>query len=206
MTRKFYSCILLCVFFLQTNAQTLEEQSVNKFNSGALTKYSTKGETKSKGLDLIIKYPSSWKSLEGERPHVLRKFVQPGSYVLAILIINPLEDNVNQEEANNTLSKSGLTALVPKDGIYVSSNSNLRIEGIKAGSIEYLYSARRGDRDFHSKVFSYIFFYKNYLIQLQFMVTNKINESSESVLRRYNSVKPLFAQMFNSIVINNIWE
>lgn len=205
--RKFYSFfVLLGLIFIQTiSAQTLEEQSVREFNSGFVEKYSTKGETKSNDIDLIIKYPRSWKSIEGERPHVLRKFVQQESYVLAILMIKPLGQNVSQEEINSALSKSGLKATVPPNGIYVSSNSNLKIEGLKAGSLEYLLTSKRGDREFHVKIFSYVLFYKDNLIQLQFMVADKPNESTESVLSRYNSVKPLFAQMFNSIVINNIW-
>lgn len=205
--RKFYiSFVLLALICVQANAQTLEQQSVKEFNSGVIKKYSTKGETKSNGIDLIIKYPSSWKSIEGERPHVLRKFVQQGSYVLATLIISPLGQHLSKDEASEALNTDGLKAIVPPNGFYVSSNSNLRIEGLKAGSIEYLLTSKRVNREFHAEIFSYIFFYKSCLIQLQFMVVDKPNESSESLLDRYNSVKPLFAQMFNSIVINNIWE
>ncbi len=201
MTKRIFLSFSLLLSFIFTHAQNVEQQSVDEFNSNKVAKYSTKGEEKCKGLDLNIKYPSSWKSLEGERPHAVRKFVQSRNFVLAMILINTQKSNFTQTEIDNSLSKSGLISQLPLNSTYISSNSNLKIDGLKAGSIEYNNSTQKEDRKYYSKLFTYVFFYKKYFINLQFMIINKIDEPIETLTKRYNALKPLFSLMFNTIVI-----
>jgi len=68
-------------------SQTTERNSLNEFSSGKTKKYSTFGLGKSQGLELHFKYPASWKSIEGEHPHVVRKFAQSDDLVLSFIRI-----------------------------------------------------------------------------------------------------------------------
>lgn len=201
--------VLFLILILLTNltfAQTEEKKSLNEFISGQVNKFSSEGQGKSQGLKLHFKYPKSWKSIEGERPHVIRKFAQPDNYVLAILLVNKQDQAFTQSDINEGLTTEGLKSIIPSSGTYISSNSNLKIEGLKAGSIEFTNSAIRMERQFFSYNLNYIFIYKQYIVTVQFMVVNKIGETNSSVAYRYKTIKPLFVQMFNSLVIDNIWE
>jgi hypothetical protein len=187
-------------------SQTEETKSLNEYNSGKTEKYSSNGLGKSQGLKIHYKYPRSWKSIEGERPHVIRKFAQSDNYVLSILLVNKIEEEFTSQELNEFFTTEGLKTILPNGASYISSNPNLKIEGLKAGSIEFTNSATRMNRYFYSHNLNYVFIYKKYFVLVQFMVVNKPNESSSSVNERYNKIEPLFYQMFNSIVIDNIWE
>ena len=53
---------------------------------------------------------------------------------------------------------------------------------------------------------AYQFIYDKYFVQVQFGVLNEIGESNASVDKKFKEYKLLFYQMFNSIVIDNVWE
>jgi hypothetical protein len=187
-------------------SQTQEEQSLTEFNSGKTKKYSTFGHGKSQGLKLHLKYPASWHSIDGERPNVERKFAQQDNYVLCILLIKVNEKNFIQKEINEFFTIEGLKESIPSGGQYLSCNTNLTIEKQKSGYINFTHSGRRNERTFYSYNRSYFIIYKKYFITMQFMVVNKIGEPNESVKKRFDTINPLFGSMFNSIVIDNVWE
>lgn len=97
-------------------------------------------------------------------------------------------------------------SMIPADGIYLSSNENIKIEGLKAGRIEFTRTSKRMDRSIYSHNESYFFIYKQYFVSIQFMVLNRDSESNSHVDLRFKEIQPLFYKMFNSIVIANIWE
>jgi len=188
------------------SAQTEEEKSLREFNAGQISKFSSLGQGKSMGLKIHLKFPKSWKSIEGERPHIVRKFAQQDDYALAIILVNKQDMIISQTDINDMLSPEGIRDIMPNGSTFISSNTNLKIEGLKAGLIEFKSSALRMERQFLSFNSFYVFCYKEYFISIQFMVVNKIGESETSVQNRYQKIKPLFYQMFNSVVIDNIWE
>jgi hypothetical protein len=195
---------VICILFV--NGQTTEEKSLTEFNSGQVKKFSSKGEGKSSGLKIQMKYPNSWQSIEGEHPHVVRKFAQSDDYVLAMILIFKQDKAFSQSEINEMFTDDGIKSMLPESATFITSNVNLKIEGLKAGSIEFTNNSRRMDRQFYSHSLYFTFVYKQYLVYVQFSVANKIGESNMSVNTRYQKIKPLFVQMFNSIVIDNIWE
>jgi len=197
---------LLLINLFRSEAQTSEKNSLNEFNSGKIKKFSTSGLDKAKGLKLQFKYPASWKSIDGERPHVVRKFAQSDDYVLSLILINTQEQSFTQQEIDELFTTETFKSMIPADGIYLRSNTNMKIEGLKAGSIEFTRTAKRMDRLIYSHNESYFFIYKQYFVSIQFMVLNKDSESNSHVDLRFKEIQPLFYKMFNSIVIDNIWE
>jgi ethanolamine utilization microcompartment shell protein EutS len=194
--------------FLASNSfsQSYEQRSITEFQSGKVSKYSTFGLGKSNGLKLHIKYPQSWKSYDGERPHVVKKFVQPDDYTLLNVLINKLQEPLSKTEIEEIFSVEGLKTLLPENSNYLSSNLNLRIEGLKAGSVDYKTTALRMNRQFNTYARNYVVIYNEYVVMIQFMVMNKEGESDVSVKSRFVTLKPLFDQIFNSVVIDNVWE
>lgn len=201
--------ILIVIFILNlfsVKAQTAEEKSLNDYIDGKISKYSSKGEGKSQGLKINLSYPSSWEANDGERPHIVKKFQQSDGYVLALLFINKTDAIITESEILEVMTTEGLKSVIPVSGKYISSNSNLKIEGLKAGSVEYTDENKRVDITIYTHNLAYLFFYKQYLVMVQFYVTGSLNESHEQIDARFNRTKTLFPLIFNSVVIENIWE
>lgn len=198
--------IIGIVFTTNTFSQSIEEKSVTEFQLGKVKKYSTHGLGKSNGLKLHIKYPQSWECHSGERPHVVQKIVQPDNYTILNLLINTLEEPLNKNEIDDVFTVAGLKTLLPSNSTYISSNSNLTIEGLRVASIDSYSVATRMNRQFRSYSRYYILFFEEYIVMTQFMIINRDGESDSSVKSRFEILKPLFHQISNSIVIDNVWE
>jgi len=198
----FFLCFTNSLIFCQSN----EQISVKRFFSGETSKFSSKNSEKAKGLNLQFKYPNTWRSLDGERPHVVRKFAQPGGTVLAIILIDKLGKKPTKFELNNFFSLQALKSYIPASATYISSNPDLMIEGLRAGSIECTNVGKRVDQTFLTHSISYIFYYEDYSVLIQFMVSNSNGESFDKVNNKFNKLKNLFSEMFNSIVITNRWQ
>ena len=210
MKRAFITLTLILTSFVNIYCQTEEEKSVKEFSSGQRNKFSSNGEGKSQGLKIHIKYPKSWTSKEGDRPHVLRKFVQSDNYALAIVVVQKAEKEFSQAEINELMTTEGLQSSLPKGGLYISSNPNLKIDNLKAGSIEYSLITERVDKKLYTHVLQYVVIYKDYILTLQFSVAdinglNAVAQSKATVDKRYKIIYPLFWEMFNNLVIDNVW-
>ena len=204
---KFLLVILaICITAISGMAQQIESNSLNQFIIGKTKSFSSYGLAKAQGLNLNIKYPASWKSVEGERPYIVQKFVPESGYVMAMLLVNKLDGVPNQSEINDFYTQDGLKAMMPAESKLIAYNSSIKIERQPAGKIDYTTVAQRMNRHFYSCVRSYFIIYKDYLITLQFMVMNKIDEPNTSVDRRFKTIEPLFDMMANSIVFNNLYQ
>jgi hypothetical protein len=181
-----------------------EDKSIKEFSLGQVIKYSSLGLGKSRGLKIHFKYPQSWEAIDGERPHIVKKIVQPGGTVMAIIQIVQLDFESTQSEINQFFSNE-LQLMYP-DYKIISVNNNMKIEGLRSGTVECTKSAIRANQNIYSHNLDFVTFYKNYQFSILFMVVDKVGESKESVNGRFNKLKPLFLQMINSIVIDNIWE
>ena len=185
--------------------QSEEDISLMEFRSGHVTKYSSYGLDKSRGLKAHIKYPKSWDSIEGERPHIIRKFAQPGGTVLAIVQIIPFDFESTKDEIDQFFENE-FRVLYPSDYQIISVDNNMKIEGLRSGAIEYKRSSLRSNQSIYSHNLDFVTIYKSYQLSVLFMVTDKLGESKKSVDARFDKLEPLFMQMINSIVIDNVWE
>ena len=205
--KKYLMILILSIFsFVVLHGQTQEEISINQYNSGKTNKFSSRGEGKSQGLKINIKYPESWKSLEGEHTNVVRKFTQPEGYVMGLILINKLDAEITKSEIDEFMATEGLKSLLSPSAKYISSNSNLKIEGLRSSSIEFTDTNQRLDLTIYTHCLFYFIAYKQYLISIQFFVSGNSDETIAAVNERYERIKLLFPSMFNSIVIDNIWE
>jgi len=202
-----YIVWLLCLVLSNVAfSQMTEEASLYEFINGKVYKYSSNGEGKSLGLKINLKYPMSWKSQEGERPHIVRKFTQSDGYANAIIYIEKTDNVFTEEEISEQLCTESMKNAANTLGTYISSSNNLKIEGLRASYVEYTATNQRMERVIFSYNLNYQFFYKNYYVGFMCGVPDKIGETKESVKSRYNKIKSLFTMMFNSIVIYNVYD
>ena len=82
---------ILCLPIL--SAQGPIRQTVEDFGAGQFRTFSTAGHPKANGLDIVLRYPSSWNTQEGVRPNIVQNFVAPrgsNDTLMAVLSVSPV--------------------------------------------------------------------------------------------------------------------
>lgn len=93
--------------------------------------FRTKDHRKAKGVDFQIRYPSSWKPAEGERPNIIQKFVsENGRGLEAILLMVkdiplPPGYKVTKKELDDFFSHKELRGMVPTGASYFCKADNI---------------------------------------------------------------------------------
>ena len=95
--------------------------------------YSPNGNPKAQGLDFRIKYLSDWKAQEGERPHVVQKFIKKTNQaqVSYFILINKIPgEPMMKKEIDDLLAD--IEEMVPSGCTFISKNPNLIVDGERA--------------------------------------------------------------------------
>lgn len=88
---------------------------VQEYLDGFGKRYTADGSGKSLGLQISLKFPTSWSDTEGERPHILRKFVdQRKEMAMALIYVQDLGEPPDElaEFDFSDLSEEELTEIV----------------------------------------------------------------------------------------------
>lgn len=204
--------IILGIVLLVTLSSQLSAQSgdaTREFLAGHRTTFSTKGHPKAGGVDLSIAYPNSWAAAEGERPHIVQKFVSEGGHGLeSVMIIAqelPLPPGtvITEQEQKDLFSPSELRDMLPAGATIVDAQST-QSEGAPAGIMEYTMRVDRLGMVVLVHAWTLNFLSGNTLVQVQCQVTG-LAEAEEEVSRRMAASRPLFGLMANSIVCPDKW-
>lgn len=209
ITLKLLTQILLSFCFLiafRGHSQQKEKQALQEFIGGNILKYSSLGLGKSQGLKLHLKYPVSWQSKEGERPHIVRKFIQQDQATAAMVYIQKREKVYTQSEIDYNLNKENIISESGQLGKVIYCDCSLKIEGLKACRVDIMQSGQRMDQPILSYMIQYSLIYKQYYLSIQFMIIKKKGESDAVFMKRQEAIISLSKMMFNSLVIDNIWE
>ena len=181
-----------------------------EFIDGFKKRLYSKDTIKAKGVDFYIDIPKSWKVTEGKRPNTLWLGTYNNGYlddnnssVSFTAIVKDLPEKIdyisnkdaqdfcNEVHAANTLRECTKITLENLPAIY--SKSSTTLERIR--------------NKVDMEMASYHIFYKNKLILLQGMVGTFNNEISKKLLNeKFNKYLPLFDQIANSLVINDLYK
>lgn len=175
-----------------------------EYFNGNINRYCTDGLGKSLGLKICFNYPSKWSINEGNRPHVVKKFVCVETSEVVLFMINQLDHIYTQSEIQRELSENSLRLVGNDLGTYISHDNNLRIDGLKAASVTYKTYETRGSIKLMLYNVTYIFFYKDKYVT--FMFGNSSSNSETELKRNFEKNKILYQLIINSIVVNNQWD
>jgi len=209
MNRFFW--YLLFLSLLNTNTAVAITPAAQEFTAGNRIKFSTAGHSKSKGLNMVMSYPSSWKAMEGERPNIVQKFVSDAGRGLEMVMIItknlPLApgESLSIDELREILSPAQLKEMLPQGATLIGAKST-SIEGVPAGMLEYRLQQERAGISLSMQFVSYIFFSGATMVQLQCGVTIGQSTSIAALSQRMKEFKPLFFLMANSIVLQDKWK
>lgn len=191
---------LLALLLLVTCTPLLHAQDVATWPS-----FKTDGHSKSNGINLTIKYPSDWTRKEGERPHIVQKFLSPNHQAYVMVVIQdlgiPAGTPITQEELEATLDPSQLKDMVP-NGMQFIGAQKTRIETLPAGILEYQTTQQRAGLSIDQQVWALIFIYKTSMVQIQCGVGGQTGINTAELMGRY---KPLCIQIANTIVLPDKW-
>ena len=201
----------LIVFGLITSFAILAQPhaDVRVFTSGSRTTFSSVGHPKAQGLNLRMSFPKTWAAKEGERPHVLQKFVSENGHGLemAILVVKPipLPGNTKISEAEIKEVLSDARSLIPPDANFISARQS-KIEGLPAALIEVFVESDGVAGSIIQRTWSVVFIAERNFVSILFSVAvgsdpARPNDARLAVDQKMASVRPLFMMMANSLVL-----
>jgi hypothetical protein len=199
--------ILICFFFLHHGTAFAIAPDVKEFSNGNRMKFSTVGHPKSKGLNMTISCPKSWKAIEGERPNIVQKFVSKGGrgFEMALIITKPLPLPVGavipENELKDFFTPAEMRGMVPAGATFIDARTT-QIEGLPVGILEYSMRQERAGKAADLRTVTYTFIQGTNLVQLQCMVSTGKLSTSVALARRMAEYKELFFLMANSIILN----
>lgn len=178
---------------------------LEEFRRDGKLQYSTKGHVKAAGLSVTLKYPSSWKAMEGDRPHIVQKFYH-GSRpsVMALLVIKEMKSQALTKEIEDAFSPEGLKSMIP-DGATFHSGKTTKVDGLTAGVTEYSMRQERAGEALESHYVSFVFVFDTKFISFQGSV-GAPNTTKEAQAARMAEYLPLFTLMAASIVVEDRWK
>jgi len=212
---KKISVLLLLLLAISTsvvNAETSLKDDCESFNKNAVFKYSSKGHSKAKGLNIQFSVPSYWKASEGERPNIVQKFSSPSfgdRAKIALLFINDLPPELrklSEKEIKALLfSKDMIQSFVPEGGKIIASRQT-QYDGEDGALIYHTVNTPRAGVTIIGMSVIHLFIYKKKFIYISvsysypLMASSLQNEISAEESRQFLD---LALRIGNSIIIMN---
>lgn len=175
------------------------------FLTGYTSTYRCDGTGKGRGLKFSMKYPQSWASEEGNRPHIVRKFKNNDMSVQTMVIVNDFDYIPTEEDIDYIFSIESAKETIPKGGHYIKSSKTV-IEGESALVVDYSIQRERLGTTFKMYTRMYSIIYKSYLLQIQFSVNQNPIDSPIDLEKKFNENELLFNSMINSLILVSKWE
>jgi hypothetical protein len=167
--------------------------------------FKTDGSGKSMGLKIKISFPCLWKHVEGEHPHVVRRFsygLKEAISLVQTLTIDRFPKEQSQVEKEYFFSEKGFKELAGKTGTYISGRK-ITIDGLDCSEITTKIKREHPLGTFYGYLLQYYIIYKDKLILIAFAINSKSDESSKSAFELY---RPLFQGIAGTTIVLSKWE
>jgi hypothetical protein len=191
---QFYK-IFVCFIFIINIFQNCSADPISSFNNNI--KFVCKGN-KCLGLDFSIRYPSTWKLIDADRPHVACKVFSENGKGFEGLVVSVF----NEPEIQNASLYDIALASMSKNSKIVKYTDDLNIENCKSSSLIFENEDKRLDMVFFSKSIVYIVKYKQYVLCFYFTVSD-LSERKNNLSKKFEEFLPLFKKMILSFSIQS---
>lgn len=180
--------------------------TAGEFIDGFRQRYRTDGSGKSQGLRLHLQLPRSWIAKDGERPHVVKKWVSEGGTGLAnilLLVQDTGGETPNRVEVDQFVRSGEIRTIVPDGGTYIDGGA-LSMEKSAGYWLEMATPAERAGMKMYSRGYMYQLFFQGKAISLQCVTGGAYNEERK-VSTASVKLKPLCQQVMNSVVLDQAY-
>jgi hypothetical protein len=185
-------------------------QSCSYAQTPAFVYYESSGHPKALGLDFKIKYPSSWIPQEGNRPHIVQKFIDESSPSLPtiLVLIRKLDYVMKNSEIDVEFSTDNLKKSLPPNCRYVTSQNKLLVDGVRTASADYIVTrtAESSTIGVEAQIYNraYTMFWQKYMIQIQCSVSQR-GIDDNTIKETFAAYRTLFAVLANSFILSSKW-
>lgn len=183
------------------------QNPTSEFVDGFKKRYSSVGADKADGLRFHVDYPQSWSSQEGNRPHVVTKFISENGrgHEMVIVSVKALPSSLAGSEAQiSSALLESLQETLPPNATLLEGGS-IRIDNLPGVFQKYNVTAQQMDFTVYASVIAYTLHYRGKAIQLQCSV-GCTEKNSKELGRRFRKFEPLFRQVANSFVVQSQWK
>lgn len=169
-----------------------------------LCKFETDGSGKSLGLKIKFVYPCSWKGIEGNRPHILRKFNYSidGNTVIQTISIRQIQDNIRQSDISKMLSVDGMKNSVEGLGTYLNSRK-IKIDGIETGEVTFKVEQESAIGKMYMYSLMYMLVFDGKLISFTFSASSIDDLKAKQLFDKYEM---LFYLLAGKTIVISQWE
>ena len=178
---------------------------VSEFADGHVGRYEGAGDPKLLGVELSLKLPISWKEKAGDRPHVVRKWVEKGGTGLNSIML--MVKNFGEPLGPEDLADFGAIdpAEVAPDGATVLDGGGFVLEGLAGLRSRFRMSTQRIDISLDQIIEQYMLpMPSGRIVFISCYVGTEIGEA-DTLQRRFELIDPLCHQVVNSLVLRSLY-
>jgi len=174
----------------------------DEFAKGFRQKYRTDGSGKSRGVILEMQVPRSWQAAEGYRPHIVQKWKSEAGTGMELIMLQVRETEgvyITRSDVAEIVQPGEIESMVPSGGV-LEDYGMVSVENLPGYFMDIGLLQERAGMVIYQKIRQYNFFYRDRIIAVH-CSAGSLESEHESVELRFEKVKPLCTQVFNSVVL-----
>ena len=195
---KIYSPVLEYMLVVQ-----YAKNPVGEFVDGFKQTYNTKDHAKAHGARLRMNLPRSWAAFDGDRPHIVQKWVSEngdGLNVITLVIKNADGFNPEKHEIESLVESGRIKDALEEGARYISAGT-FTIEGIPGFWVMQDVRTERAGMTYMQRMLEYQFFPYGNFVQLTCHAGGVDN--ARGIQAEFEKIAPLCRAVLNSFVLEN---
>lgn len=179
---------------------------VGEFEDDFRQRYETDGTGKSQGIKLKLQLPRSWLGKDGERPHIVQKWVSENGTGLESIMLS-IRDTEGYKPTNKNMKdfvNSGeVKSTVPEGATFVAAG-NFNLEMKTGYWMQTTMSIERAGMKMYQDALIYQLPFRGKWIGVQCFVGGQEDEATR-VDETFERIRPLCQQVLNSLVLTQAY-
>ena len=179
---------------------------MGEFSDGFRQRYQTSGDGKSQGIKLKLQIPKSWLAKEGERPHIVQKWIRAngtGFETISLDIRDAEGVNPTKKEMEEFVKSGEVKETVPEGGTYVDAGT-FSLEQQNGYWMQMALSLDRAGMKMYQQALLYQLFFRGKAVGIMCGSAGADNEK-QKVNEAFKQIRPLCQQVLNSLVLLQVY-
>lgn len=180
-----------------------EENPVLEFSNKYRQRFQTDGRGKSRGVEVKLQLPRSWKAMEGERPHIVQKWVSEAGTGLEYMLLDVRDTEPGYEpsqlEMEELISSGDVKEFVPAGARHLASGK-FHAERRTGYWIHMDMSVERAGMEIFQEALMYQLFVRGKAISITCAAGGKPDDAKKTSAK-FEKLRPLCQQVVNSLVL-----
>lgn len=179
---------------------------VGEFADGYRQRFTSDGHGKAQGINLVLQLPKSWKAQEGERPHIVQKWVSQNGTGLEMILLD-IRDAKGYTPTNTEIEafvSSGEVKDTILSGSTYLNSSVFSLEMQKGYRLETSMIQERAGMKLYQHMDMYQLFFHGKAIGLMCQSSSSV-ENKENADESFKKNEPLCQQVLNSLVLMQVY-